>query len=259
MKKKQNFNRKKIICGVLSFAIILIVWIAVSHSNPDFLPSPAKCFEKFIFMCQRPISKVTLMGHVWASLKRVLCAVAIASLIGVPLGLGMGWNKKINAFVSPIFEFLRPIPPIAWIPLVILWFGVGEVSKVFLVLIGAIIPIILNTYTGVKLVSPILLNVGKVYKANSVQTLKEIVLPAALPTIFAGIRTEVSSGWMIVLAAEMMASKSGVGFLITRGMEAYDIAMVICCMLLIGMVGFLISICLSALERRLCPWKTGIE
>ena len=171
----------------------------------------------------------------------------------------MGWSKKVNAAVSPIFEFLRPIPPIAWIPLVILWFGTGEFSKIFLVFIGAVIPVIMNTYTGVKMVSPILLNVGRIYQASGVQSLKEIVLPAALPAIFAGVKTAVSSGWMIVLAAEMMASQSGVGFLITRGMEAYDVAMVICSMLLIGVVGYLISICLSILERRLCPWKTSIE
>ena len=109
------------------------------------------------------------------------------------------------------------------------------------------------------MVSPILLNVGRIYQASGVQSLKEIVLPAALPAIFAGVKTAVSSGWMIVLAAEMMASQSGVGFLITRGMEAYDVAMVICSMLLIGVVGYLISICLSILERRLCPWKTSIE
>ncbi|MEG0541809.1 MAG: ABC transporter permease, partial [Angelakisella sp.] len=163
-----------------------------------------------------------------SSLQRVLIAVGISILIGVPTGLAMGWSKKAKALIGPIFEFLRPIPPIAWIPLVILWFGVGEMSKVFLVTIGAIIPIIMNTFTGVKLVNPIFISVGRVYKASNVQILKEIVMPAATPAIFAGIKTAVSSGWMIVLAAEMMASKSGVGFLITRGMESYDVAMIIC-------------------------------
>ena len=151
------------------------------------------------------------------------------------------------------------IPPIAWIPLVILWFGVGEVSKVFLVTLGAYVPILMNTVTGVKMVPPVLLNVGRIYKASNVQILREIVLPAALPAIFAGVKTAVSSGWMIVLAAEMMASRSGVGFLINRGMEAYDVAMIIVGMCIIGVVGYLISIVLTFLERRLCPWKTNLE
>lgn len=259
MKLQLTDKVKATLFAILSFAILIAVWIGVSAANPDFLPSPAACLARFQAMLQRPISKVTVFGHVWDSLKRVLCAVVVASLIGIPVGLGMGWNKKIKAAISPIFEFLRPIPPIAWIPLVILWFGVGEFSKVFLVFIGAVIPVIMNTYTGVTMVDPILLNVGRIYKATGVQSLREIVLPAALPAIFAGVKTAVSSGWMIVLAAEMMASKSGVGFLITRGMEAYDVAMVICGMLLIGIVGYLISISLSALERRLCPWKTSIQ
>lgn len=244
---------------VLSIGLFLLLWTVMAIKNPDFLPTPLVCLEKFKAMLGRPISKVSLGGHIWASLKRVLLAVLCATLIGIPLGLAMGWNKKINAFISPIFEFLRPIPPIAWIPLVILWFGVGELSKVFLVTLGAYVPILMNTVTGVKMVPPVLLNVGKIYKASSVQILKEIVLPAALPAIFAGIKTAVSCGWMVVLAAEMMASKSGVGFLITRGMEAYDVAMIIVGMCIIGVVGYLISIVLSFVERRLCPWKTNLQ
>lgn len=259
MKREYSSILKNIVCAIFSFGIIAIAWIVISTNNPDFLPSPQLCFERLLRMIERPISRVSLGGHILASLRRVLVAVGFAILIGVPLGLSMGWSKKINALVSPIFEFLRPIPPIAWIPLVILWFGVGEFSKYFLVGIGAIIPIIMNTYTGVKLVNPILLNVGKAYNASGVQTLTEIVLPASLPAIFAGIRTSVSSGWMIVLAAEMMASTSGVGFLITRGMESYDVAMIICSMLIIGIVGYIISICLAFIERWLCPWKNKAE
>lgn len=244
---------------LLSIGLFLLLWTVMAIRNPDFLPTPLICLEKLKAMLGRPISKVSLGGHIWASLKRVLLAVLCATVIGIPLGLAMGWSKKVNAFVSPIFEFLRPIPPIAWIPLVILWFGVGEFSKVFLVTLGAYVPILMNTVTGVKMVPPVLLNVGKIYKASSVQILKEIVLPAALPAIFAGIKTAVSCGWMVVLAAEMMASKSGVGFLITRGMEAYDVAMIIVGMCIIGVVGYLISIVLSFVERRLCPWKTNLQ
>lgn len=259
MKNKRKDAAVTVSFALISFALLFLAWVFISRRNPDFLPSPGACLERLTQMVKRPISKVTLFGHIMDSLERVLIAVGCAILIGVPLGLSMGWSKKVKAFAGPIFEFLRPIPPIAWIPLVILWFGVGEPSKIFLVLIGAIIPIIMNTYTGVKLVPPILLHVGKVYDANNFDMLKEIILPASLPAIFAGIKTAVSSGWMIVLAAEMIASKSGVGFLITRGMESYDVAMIICCMLIIGLVGYLISICLTLVERWLCPWKTSIE
>ena len=257
--KRVNSSVLTVVLAIISLSAFIGIWVYFSYKNPDFLPSPLRCIERLKQMIERDISHVSLAGHILASLRRVLLAVLCATVIGIPLGLGMGWNKKINAFVSPIFEFLRPIPPIAWIPLVILWFGVGEFPKVFLVTIGAYIPILMNTVTGVRMVPPVLLNVGRIYKASSIQMLKEIVLPAALPAIFAGIRTAVSSGWMIVLAAEMMASKSGVGFLITRGMEAYDVAMIIVGMCIIGIVGYLISICLGFIERRLCPWKTTLD
>ena len=239
---------------VISLAILVVLWIVVSNSRPDFFPTPQATWERFIRMIEKPISRISVLGHIWASLWRVIQAMIIATISGIALGLLMGWSKKAKAIVNPIFTALRPIPPIAWIPLVILWFGVGEFPKVLLVFLGAFFPIVLNTMAGVSMVDPMYLNVGKIYKANTWQMLRHIVFPAAMPTIMAGLKIGLSSSWMVVVAAEMIASKSGLGFLITRGNESYDVALVLCGMILIGVVGALLSGLFSIAERRLCPW-----
>ena len=202
-----------------------------------------------------PISQAILPVHIWVSLRRVLIAFFFAIVLGVGLGVGLGWSKTFNAVVDPIFEMLRPIPPIAWIPLIILWFGIGETSKIIIVFIGSFVPIVLNTYSGIKEIDPLLVSAGKVLGANRRQILLEITLPATVPAILAGIRTALSSGWMCVVAAEMIVAKQGVGFLIVRGQESGDTALIVVCMLVIGIVSMLLSTILSKLEGVLCPWQ----
>lgn len=250
--KKSKIRDISLTCT--SIIMLIIAWVLVSNSKPDFFPTPQATWERFMKMAERPISKTTIAGHVLISLERVMIAIILAVVLGVCIGLIMGWSRKINAIINPILTALRPIPPIAWIPLVILWFGVGEFSKVLLVFIGAFFPVVLNTATGVGMVEPMYLNVGHVYNANTFQILRHVVLPAALPTIMAGIKIALSSGWMVVVAAEMIASKSGLGFLITRGNESYDVALVLCGMILIGIVGAVLSMVFTLMERWLCPW-----
>jgi taurine transport system permease protein len=246
------------ILSLISLAVLFCFWLYISSKRPDFVPTPVMVFDRFVDLIKYPVSNISLLGHIWASLYRVLVAFASAIVLGITLGLAMGWNKKIHAFIGPVFEILRPIPPIAWIPLVILWFGVGEFPKILLVFIGSFIPIVLNTFTGVKLVEPLFIDVGKVFKASDSQLLTQIVLPASVPAIIAGMKSSISSGWMVVVAAEMIASRSGVGFLITRGMEGFDVPLIVCSMIVIGVLGMLISFGLNQAERWLCPWKTNL-
>ncbi len=252
MEKKAKI--KDMALTAISLIILIVLWVVVSNSRPDFFPTPQATWERFMKMIEKPISKTTVTGHIWASLWRVIQAMVVSTILGIGLGLVMGWSKKVRAIVNPIFVSLRPIPPIAWIPLVILWFGVGEFSKVLLVFLGAFFPIVLNTMAGVSMVDQMYLNVGRIYKANTWQMLYHVVFPAAMPAIMAGLKIALSSSWMVVVAAEMIASKSGLGFLITRGNESYDVALVLCGMILIGVVGAILSYIFSLTERRLCPW-----
>lgn len=256
---KKALNIKDIIyklAPVISISTLLIVWTLVSANNPKIIPSPQAAFERFILLFERPIMKMTIFGHTWASLQRVLIALCISSILGILFGLFLGWSKNFKALFGPVFEMLRPIPPIAWIPLITLWFGIGETPKIIVVFIASFVPVVINTFTGVRMVDQLVIDVGKAFGANGKQLLRKIVIPSSLPAIFAGIRTGLSGGWMSVLAAEMIASKSGLGFLITRGMDSDDTPLILVSMIFIGIVGALISSGLVYVERWLCPWRT---
>jgi taurine transport system permease protein len=245
------------ILPVLSIALFILIWILLSIQPNSMIPTPKSTWLKFLDINIHPISQSILIGHVWASLKRVLIAFVFAILLGVLLGVGLGWNKTFRAIINPVFELLRPIPPIAWIPLIILWFGIGELPKIVIVFIGSFVSIVLNTYAGIKDIDPLIINAGRVLGANKRQLLFEVALPATIPAILAGIRTALSSGWMCVVAAEMIAARKGVGFLIVQGQQSGDTALIVACMLVIGVVSMLMSTFLSKMEGVLCPWQFG--
>ena len=241
---------------LLSIAILLGAWIIFSQMNPKVFPTPLAAWERLVKLVERPVMKISIWGHIGISLQRVLIALAVATVLGVAFGLVTGWCPRIKAAFNPLFVALRPIPPIAWIPLIILWFGIGEFPKVLLVFIGAFFPIAQNTMAGVEMVDDMYLKVGKIYKANTWNMLRHSVFPASMPAIMAGIKISLSSGWMVVVAAEMLASKSGLGFLIIRGQESFDIALVLVGMVLIGLIGAAFSIVFTFIERWICPWMT---
>lgn len=238
-----------------SLALLAAVWISASSVNSELVPTPLMVWERFIRTFEKPISGQLIFGHIFASLKRVVIALFFSLGLGVPFGIMIGWNKTLNAIFGTLFEMIRPIPPIAWLPLVVMWFGIGEFPKVLIVFIGTVMPIVVNTATGIRMIEPLNLNVGRMFNANERQLLLEIALPSALPTIFAGIRTATSVGLMVVLAAEMIGARAGLGFLITRGMDSFDVPLILVGMLVIAIVGALISVLTDYLERWICPWN----
>lgn len=240
---------------ILSLVLLAIGWIYISIAKPELFPSPVAAWQRFIKLLQHPLARVPLYIHILDSLKRVIIAVAVASISGLLFGIFMGISRKFEATCGTLFEMIRPIPPIAWIPLITIWFGIGELPKILIIFIGTFAIVVTNAYTGVKMIDPLVLQVGYVFHANKSQMLFEIILPAALPAIFGGIRMAIGVGWAIVLAAEMVGATSGVGFLIFRGNELRDLPLIFVCMFIIGIVGALLSGVTSWLERRLCPWN----
>lgn len=259
MSRKQKTVRNVLYYGLPVLAILFIAagWVAFSGLNPDLMPAPAAVWTRFLKTFTKPIAKTTLIGHAWASLRRVLLALIAAWAFGIAFGILIGWSKKCRAFFGSIFEVIRPIPPIAWIPIIIMWFGIGEFPKVLLVFIGTFVPLVINTSTGIEMVDKINLDVGRVFGGNSRQILGDIVIPTALPSIFAGIRTSVSSGWTTVLAAEMLGAQKGLGALVTRGWQGSDMALVLVSVITIAIIGALLSIGLQKLERVVCPWNSN--
>ncbi|MDR1534478.1 MAG: ABC transporter permease [Planctomycetota bacterium] len=242
--------------GLPILAILLVVggWLWFAISNPRLMPNPLQVYERLIRTFTRPVAKVNLFGHAFASLGRVLMALVFAWVIGIVLGILIGWSRVCKAVIGTIFEIIRPIPPIAWIPIVIMWFGIEEFPKVLLVFIGTFVPLVINTAAGIGLVDKINIDVGKIFGGNRFQILAQIVIPTALPSIFAGIRTSVSSGWTTVLAAEMIAAQHGLGALVTRGWQGSDMALVMVAVITIAIIGAFLAFSLNKLEKWVCPW-----
>ena len=247
------------VAPALSLVLLMYIWVGASSVNSELVPSPPMVWSRFMQTFARPISGRLIFGHILASLQRIGVALLFSTTLGIAFGTMIGWNKTLNAIFGTLFELLRPIPPIAWMPLVVMWFGIGEFPKVLLVFIGTYTPIVVNTATGIRLIDPLNLDVGRMFNANGRQLLLEIALPSALPAIFAGFRTATSGALMVVLAAEMIGARAGLGFLITRGMESFDVPLILVGMLVIAFVGTCISLFTDLLEKVVCPWNRKLQ
>lgn len=251
-KARQAFYR---FLPILSILLIIIAWVIFSSQGNKLFPTPAEVFDRFIRTFTNPIAKTTLLGHIWASLRRVMIALVISWVLGISVGVMIGSNKYCKAIFGGILEIFRPIPPIAWIPIIIMWFGIGELPKVVLVFIGTFFPVMINTSAGISMVDKINMDVGLIFGGSHWQILKEIVIPTALPSIFAGIRTSVSSGWTVVLAAEMMGAQQGLGALVMKGWSVTDMSLVLVTVITIAAIGALLAFVLARAERLVTPWN----
>lgn len=192
-----------------------------------------------------------LVVHTATSLGRVFSAWSITAAIAIPLGLAMGWSRRIEHIVDPFVEIFRPISPLAWIPLAILWFGIGEAGKVFVVCIATLFPTLLSTIAGVKRIDPVLVHAGQVLGCTDRLSLfRKVILPAALPSIVVGLRISFGTGWAAIIAAELVAARSGLGYLIANGMEILRADKVLVGMAMIGLLGVCFDALFRALSRR---------
>lgn len=243
-----------------SFTLFLILWqLAAAQVGPQYLPGPLAILQKAALMYSDPIGGNSMWAHIGYSLRRVLFAYCLAAGIGIPLGIAMGWNVNIRKIVSPIFELLRPIPPLAWIPLAILWFGIAEGPKIFICFVGAFAVFVLNAYTGMRYTDHLLIDAARTFGASRGQQLFNVAIPASLPSIFAGVQNAMSMAWMCVVAAELVGAREGVGFIIIQGTDLEDVPMIIVGMITIGLIGFFLAVSLRSLERILCPWRRDLH
>lgn len=262
--KKKLFTKDAFVplgFALLSFCLVLLFWqLAVSTSSLGrLIPGPIPVLNLLIESLTTPIGKYTLIEHTGFSLVRVFVGFTLGSITGVVLGILMGRVDVIDAIVKPIFNLIRPIPGVAWIPMAILWFGIGETTKYFIIFMGGFANVLLNTYAGARSVDSQLIGAARVLGANDRQIFVHIVLPASVPYIFAGLQVSLSTSWMAVLAAEMVCAKEGVGFLIIGGMGVGNSAQIFVGMIAIGVVGLFLATLARELERRLCAWKVRSE
>lgn len=257
----QKIKRKEQMTAVgyalISFAVLLLVWYwAVTYTAlGKMMASPLAVLKAFFIGFVKPLGKYTLLVHTLYSLYRVLVGYLLCAAVGIVLGILMGRVRLIDAIVRPVFNLIRPIPGVAWIPLAILWFGIGEKTKYFIIFMGGFANVLLNTYEGSKTVDTRLIGAAEMLGANKRQVFTYIVLPATVPYIFAGLQVALSTCWMAVLAAEMVCATEGVGYLINAGMNAANTTQILIGMVSIGLVGLLLASMMRSLERRLCAWK----
>ena len=242
---------------VVAFASLLIVWEAVARftNAKMFLPPASEILWKFFESLTVPIGRHTKRVHNGVRLYRVGVAFFFATIAGIALGVSMGYSKTVEAIIKPIFEFIRPIPPLAWIPMSILWFGLGDQSKFFIIFLGCFCFITVNTYDGTKNVDSVLLGAARMLGASERQVFFRVVLPSSIPYIFAGLQIAITAGWSAVVGAEMVRSDEGVGWLIVMGMTNGNTVQIMVGMLAIGIVGYVLATAMAKLEGRLCIWN----
>jgi ABC-type nitrate/sulfonate/bicarbonate transport system permease component len=227
--------------------VIVILWqliITLFKPHVSLLPPPAFALDEFWALFRSG----DLFVHTGTSLARVFSAWTLTGAIAIPLGLAMGWSRRFEQVVDPFVEIFRPISPLAWIPLAILWFGIGEAGKVFVVCIATFFPTLLSTIAGVKRIDPVLVHAGQVLGCtNQAALFGKVIFPAALPSIVVGLRISFGTGWAAIIAAELVAARSGLGYLIANGMEILRADRVLVGMAMIGLLG----VCFDALFRFL--------
>lgn len=256
---KNNRISRRTILAVVSVVVVIGIWFVLTSVTrvipPAFLPPPQNIVTDFFRILRNPYVGNTLVGHTLVSLQIVLGGFFSAILIGIPLGILMGWFKRIEAVVDPLFQLLRPIPPLAWIPISLLWFGIGMQSKIFVIWLSAFVPCVINSYTGIRLTEPLLVKaaLGLGVKRQR-DLLREVAIPSALPIILGGVRIGLGSAWMTLVAAELLASDAGLGYMMQMARRALEPSVIILGMLVIGILGALMARGLRALEKRVCPW-----
>jgi NitT/TauT family transport system permease protein len=238
---------KRVVLPLVVISVVVAAWwIVVVETGSAIFPTPWQVATAALELAQDG----TLFEHIGASLFRVGVGFGLAMLFAIPLGLWMGWVAGAYEMLNPIFQMLRPISPIAWIPLAILWFGVGDVSPIFLIFISSVFPMMVQTTSGVHTIERRYLRAAANFGVSRRRLFRRVVIPAVFPQIIVGMRIGIGVAWLVVVAAEMIALRSGLGYMIMDSRNAgnrYDL--VIAGMIIIGLIGLLLDGATRLLER----------
>ncbi len=230
----------------------LALWslAAVSGLMPRaFLPAPWEVLGRLIQLTHQPFAGYTLQTHLLSSLQRFAAGFILAVCVGIPLGLLMAWFRTVDRVVSPLFEAVRFVAPIAWVPFAALWFGTGIGGPVLIIFMGALPPVLINTYRGAKFVDRKYIEAASMLGAGPWRGITQVLLPAAVPSIVSGLRISAGLGWQSLVGAELIVASSGVGYLMVKGQAGLSTATVMSGMIAIGIVGLLIDVMLRRVQH----------
>lgn len=254
--KKPQSNRRLLLGSILPVTLV-VLWEAASKMGlieAHLLPAPSVIIASLYQM----VLEGTLWGHLGSTLTRVFAGFFIGTLAAIIVGSLVGYLKIFEELVDPIIQALRSIPSLAWVPLFILWMGIGETSKVTLIAVGVFFPVYLNMVAGIRGVDRKLIEVGKIYGFTSFQIVRRIILPASLPSFLTGIRSGLGLGWMFVVAAEIMGASKGLGYLLIVGQNTYSPDTIIGSILLFAILGKLTDWFLKMIEERSLRWQDSL-
>jgi taurine transport system permease protein len=244
--------------SVLSILGIIFVWWLFTFMGwvkPLFLPSPQAVLAKFIQVWNEGFTNTPFLEHVGISAARVFGAFVLACAVGIPLGIGMGMSPLIRGIFDPPIEFYRPIPPLAYLPLMIIWFGIGETSKVLLIFLSVLAPVALGARSGVKSAAIEQIHAAYSFGASRWQVMRYVILPSALPEILTAMRIGIGFGWTTLVAAEMVAATKGLGYMVLTASQFLQTSTVIMGIIVIAVIAYAFDMLMRWIERKVVPWK----
>jgi taurine transport system permease protein len=252
-----NHGRERIgwALNIVAVAVALLAWVLFSSPRTSTtFPTPQDVFAAAKQITLRSYAGGTLVTHTLYSIKLALSGFFIAVAAAVPLGIAMALDRRIFAVVEPIVGVIRPIPPLAWVPIAIVWFGLGDAAMIFVVWFTAFVPSLINTYSGVCSVDPTLIAAARVHGAKGIRLLLEVIIPGALPMIFTGLRVSLQAAWMTLVAAELVGAFYGLGRVLSIAAQDIYPGMIVVAMGCIACAGALVNAVLNVLERAVSPW-----
>ena len=244
--------------SAVSILLFFFVWwlvTAMGWVKPLFVPPPMAIVDKFISIWSVGFTGTPLLVHVGISTIRVFSAFLLACVVGIPLGLAMGMSPLVRGIFDPPIEFYRPIPPLAYLPLMIIWFGIGETSKILLIFLSVFAPVVLGARSGVKSASIEQIHAAYPFGATRWQVLRHVIMPSALPEILTAMRIGIGFGWTTLVAAEMVAATQGIGYMVLSASQFLQTPVVIMGIFVIAIIAFAFDLLMRFIERRLVPWK----
>ena len=260
-KQRRRVTYRNTILSISGILLFFIAWEALALLeivDPKKISDVLQIFRLFILKFTDPNPDgAVLLVHIWSSLEVALLGFLLAVVIGVPLGWLMGWYRGFDSFVRPLFEIIRPIPPVSWIPLTIVWMGIGLQAKAFIVFFAAFVPCLINSYTGIRQTKEVLRNVGKTFGASNFTIFRKVGIPSSLTMCFAGIKVAIGNAWATLVAAEMLAASSGLGYMILMGRSYGRVDLVILGIVVIGALGVAITALINQLEKIVLGWKAS--
>lgn len=250
---------RKTLIGLSAILGILVLWFALTRwlgiIPAGRFPTPADFWAALKQIELRGYAGGRLHDHALHSLRLIIISFIVAVGTGIPLGLLMGWNRKAEALINPIFTLIRPIPPLAWIPLAILWLGLGDAAKVMVIWFAAFVPSVINAHVGVRNIDKSVIEAARMLGTPPLRLVLEVIVPGALPMIFTGLRLSLQASWTTLVAAELVGAMVGIGFVLNVAQQDIYPAMILVGMLAAGVLGWFTTFILGLVEKSVLSWS----